>query len=117
MLVAANDEVMVNTRNFMRMKLNKVMCATCPWRDDSPYAYLRGELEESALGKASRICHSTGSNAINAHTGKPEALCRGARNSQLRFLTALGFLSEPTDQAWSDKCKRLGIKPDERKPK
>jgi hypothetical protein len=98
----------------MRMKLNKKMCATCPWREGSPYEYLREGLEASALSEASRICHSTGSNnAINAQTGKPEALCRGARDSQLRFLVALGFLSEPTDQAWTAKCRELGIEQDQ----
>jgi hypothetical protein len=65
------------------------------------------------MSEASRICHSTGEgNAINAHTGKPEALCRGARDFQLGVFTAMGFLSEPTDAAWTAKCGELGIEPD-----
>jgi hypothetical protein len=96
-----------------QMKVNKAMCATCPWRDGSPYAYLTAGLERSALGEASRICHSTGSNnAINARTGRPAALCRGARNVQLNVLAAMGFLSAPTDDAWAAKCRELGIKQD-----
>jgi hypothetical protein len=94
------------------MPVNKAMCATCPWRDESPYSELRETLTASALGEASRICHSTGSNAINARTGKPERLCRGARDEQLRFFVGIGFLPEPTDAAWLAKCGSMGIDPD-----
>jgi len=85
------------------------MCDTCPWRDGSPYAYLRADLERSALTAVSRICHSTGSNAINARTGKPERLCRGARNSQLQMMAGLGFITAATDEAWDAKCRELGL--------
>jgi hypothetical protein len=94
------------------MKLNKTMCATCPWRKNSPYAYLRDDLEISAATEVSRICHSTGSNAINEHTGKPEKICRGARNFQLMLWHDIGFLPAPTDKAWVDMCRKMGIKPD-----
>lgn len=101
---------------MMRMKVNKRMCATCPWRDGSPYADLVPMLEQSAFTEASRICHSTGSNnAINVFTGKPERLCRGARDSQLRFLVGIGLLPEATDAAWTAKCRELGIKQDRRR--
>jgi hypothetical protein len=96
-----------------RMPVNKAKCKTCPWREDSPYAYLREGLTASALGEASRICHSTGAgNAIHAQTGQPERLCRGARDEQLEFLAAIGFLPEPTDAAWTAKCRALGIQQD-----
>jgi hypothetical protein len=98
-----------------RMPVNKRMCATCPWREDGPYSNLRETLTTSALGQASRICHSTGSNAINYRTGKPERLCRGARDEQLQFFVRLGFLPEPTDAAWESKCRALGMKPDEKR--
>jgi hypothetical protein len=95
------------------MPLNKRMCETCPWREGSPYTYLVPQLEADALGHASRICHSTGkNNAINRHTGKPERLCRGARDAQLRFFVGIGFLPEATDKAWSAACRRLGIEQD-----
>jgi hypothetical protein len=97
------------------MPVNKRMCSTCPWRPESPYSELRETLSASALGEASRICHSTGSNAINARTGKPEQLCRGARDEQLAFFVAIGFLSEPTDAAWESKARGLGIDPDEKR--
>jgi hypothetical protein len=90
-------------------EVNKTMCATCPWRKDSPYGYLKEELVVSALTQASRICHSTGSNAINHATGKPELLCRGARDEQLAMFAAIGFLDAPTDAEWDRKAR--GIKP------
>lgn len=92
------------------MKVNKVMCATCPWRKDSPYAYLLPELMCSAVTKVSRICHSTGSNAINENTGIPEAICRGARDEQLGMFHAIGVLPTATDEAWDALCADLGIK-------
>lgn len=86
------------------------MCATCPFRKGSPYAYLPSDLAASALDTASRICHSTGSNnAINRRTGVPEQICRGARDIQLQVFTSIGFISEPTDEAWSKKCQEMGI--------
>lgn len=98
-----------------RTPVNDKMCATCPWREGSPYAHLANHLEERALGHESRICHSTGSNAINARTGKAERLCRGARNVQLRFLKGIGFLADETDEAWTAKCQELNIEQDSRK--
>lgn len=93
------------------MKLNKKQCATCPFRDGSPYTHLRQYLETSAISKASRICHSTGgNNAINHRTGKPARLCRGARDFQLRVFFEMGFLDEATDAAWDKRKKEMGIK-------
>lgn len=88
----------------------KTMCATCPFREGSPHAYLASDLTHSALGQSSRICHSTGSNnAINKRTGKPERLCRGARDIQLKVFHSLGFLTAPTDEAWNEKCREMGL--------
>ena len=82
------------------LPLLKTMCATCPFRPGSPYAHLVPTIAET-LTETSRICHSTGSdNAIHQHTGEPAAICRGARDIQLKLLHALGFLETPTDEAW-----------------
>jgi hypothetical protein len=76
------------------------MCATCPFREGSPYAHLADDL-----------CHSTGSNnAINRRTGKPARICRGARDLQLQVFTAIGVLTAPTDEAWDAKCRELNLK-------
>jgi hypothetical protein len=88
------------------------MCATCPFRAGSPYAQLARDLADSALSAASRICHSTGSNnAINRRTGRPAALCRGARDVQLQHFYRIGFLSAPTDAAWNAKCAEMNLSP------
>lgn len=94
----------------------KAMCATCPFLEGSPYADLVPDLTASALTQASRICHSTGANnAINKRTGKPPALCRGARDIQLKYYHSIRFIEEPTDAAWAKKCRELGIIPPETK--
>lgn len=92
-----------------RLSVMRKQCATCPFKPGSQYAELRGALELSALTSASRICHSTGSNAINARTGKPERLCRGARDRQLQMFASIGFIESATDAAWDKKCKELGL--------
>lgn len=93
-----------------RLPVLAAMCGTCPFRDGSPYADLRESLSDSALQNASRICHSTGSNAINHRTGKKPRLCRGARDVQLRFFAAIKFIAAPTDEAWDSKCAEMKIR-------
>lgn len=92
-----------------REPTRKTKCATCPFRPGSPYRYLADELAKSALTAVSRICHSTGSNALNHRTGQKPLLCRGARDLQLIKFTALGFIDSPTDAAWAKKCRELGL--------
>jgi hypothetical protein len=90
------------------LPVRRTQCPTCPFRDGSQYADLRGMLSMSALSQASRICHSTGSNnAINRRTGKPPKLCRGARDLQLQFFHRIGFLDEPTDKCWAAKWREI----------
>ncbi len=92
------------------MKVCRVMCATCPFRPGSKYAHLRDALAHSAATEATRICHSTGSNnAINRRTGKPPAVCRGARDLQLQQFASTGFIEAATDEAWNKKCAQMGI--------
>jgi hypothetical protein len=87
----------------------QTMCATCPFRDGSEYAFLRDDLAKSAVTEASRICHSTGPrNAINRRPKQKKArACRGARDLQLRWLASIGFLDAPTDEAWAKKWKEM----------
>lgn len=92
-----------------RLPVLKQMCATCPFRPGSKYAELAEGLAESATSEASRICHSTGTNAIGGRTGKKSVLCRGARDLQLRMFAAMGFIEAPTDEAWDKKCKEMNL--------
>lgn len=98
--------------NDDRRPINRRMCKTCPWQRGSPHADLCDYLTERALGHESRICHSTGLSPFTGPTGKKERLCRGARDAQLQFLAAIGFLPEATDAAWSAKCRELNIAQD-----
>lgn len=97
-------------RNPDTTPVAKERCATCPFRPGSPHEHLAPMLTQSALSNASRICHSTGSgNAINRRTGKPPALCRGARDIQLTVFAASGFITEATDEAWAAKRKEMCV--------
>ena len=87
--------------------IQKVMCATCPFRKGSKYRWLAGDIAVSALTEAGRICHSTGSTGFRGDTGIPDKLCRGARNLQLAYFYALGFLPAATDEAWAAKWKEM----------
>ena len=91
------------------MPVQKSMCATCPWREGSPYEFLRNELARSAVMESNRICHSTGSSSIvyPKGTGKPDRVCRGARNTQLAVFHGAGFLAAPTDEAWCAKVEEM----------
>ena len=110
---AALAAIPVERRRRMRHGILPIMaqqCATCPFREGSKYAALAGQLGEHALTKDSRICHSTGTNAIGGRTGKPSRLCRGARDLQLKYFYSIGFISAPTDEAWAAKCQEMGLK-------
>lgn len=85
------------------------MCGTCPFRPGSKYSNLAPMLSRAAL-ESTRICHSTGSNAINRRTGKPIAACAGARKIALKAVTAAGIIPEPTEAAWQAECDRRGVR-------
>jgi hypothetical protein len=90
------------------MPVQESMCATCPWRNGSPYACLAKSIGKSALTESNRVCHSTGTSAIYPNgTGKALKFCRGARNLQLAFFAASGFISAPTDEAWYAKLEEM----------
>lgn len=90
------------------MQVQPEMCATCPFREGSPYANLAPELAVSALRDCSRVCHCTGrDNAIHRRTGKAPMLCRGARDVQLKYFANTGYIETPTDSAWDKKAQEL----------
>lgn len=94
------------------MPVLKRMCETCPFRANAKpeHAMVRGPLIDRVLSTSSHICHSTGSNnAFNHRTGKQPALCRGARNLQLKAFALTGFIEKPTDKAWNAKCREMNL--------
>lgn len=94
------------------MEVMAGMCSSCPFRTDSPLAFLAADLTASALTECSRECHSTGGNTLVHPLSKTRVkakLCRGARDAQLKMFHQMGFLSEPSDAAWAERCKQLGL--------
>lgn len=87
-------------------KVRKTKCKSCPFRAGSPYEYLAPMLTADALSESSRICHSTGVNAINT-TNLPEEICRGSRDIQLRMFYAMGYIEVCSDEAWERKWKEV----------
>lgn len=74
-------------------------CKSCPFRSNPELA---ATVTDRILTDGSQMCHSTGW-PMSTH------LCRGARDVQLSVFYAIGFLSAPTDEAWSAKRKELGV--------
>ena len=90
--------------DISQMAVNKVKCPTCPFGDNG-CRQVRASVEKRIVSEASQTCHHTGS----IH-GKPDTrLCRGARDFQLELFHRMGFLDEPTDEAWDAKRKELGV--------
>jgi len=90
------------------LPVRKVKCATCPYREGG-YVEVQDLLSERALKEGTPICHSTGGPQAVVPNNLPSAACRGARDLQLQFFCAIGFLSEPTDAAWAAKAKELRL--------
>jgi hypothetical protein len=81
----------------------KSHCATCPFGANGDPLLQKSVLNRISKLEHSQICHHP------ALSSKPEThLCRGARDIQLRILTAFGLISEPTDEAFTAKSREVG---------
>ena len=47
--------------------------------------------------------------SIYTHIEKTTGFCRGARNFQLGVFARLGVIEEPTDEAWKQRCRKVGL--------
>lgn len=107
---AVYQEIRMKHKRPLDTPIMAEKCSTCPFREGSKTEFLREDLSVSALSEASRICHSTGkNNAFHRNTGKPERLCRGARDLQLQFFKSIGFIEDATDEAWQKKAKEMNL--------
>jgi hypothetical protein len=80
----------------------KEMCTTCPFGNKGDRHTREVVTSQVVQLRSSQICHHP------ALTGREEThLCRGARDLQLRIMTGLGILPEPTDEAFQTKWKQL----------
>jgi len=101
------------SKKAVDLPIRKDQCKTCPFRDkeDGGWENVRPLLIGRALSEATPICHSTGKALVRHGGEKPKAhLCRAARNLQLGFFHSIGFISDPTDEAWDAKCREMKIK-------
>lgn len=74
-------------------------CKTCPFAGEKPIQLTRArylEVVANLFGNGQHLCHSTNN----------ENICRGGRDLQLRWLCAMGYLSEPTDQAFNEAVEK-----------
>jgi hypothetical protein len=80
----------------------KARCNTCPF--NQPNSALANEVQTRVVSSGSQLCHHP------RLSGKKEThLCRGARDFQLKLVHRLGIITEPTDEAWSNKATELGL--------
>jgi len=86
----------------------KTQCATCPFRKQG-WTEVQPLLVQRATSEASPICHSTGPDRLKGSCKKP-FICRGARDLQLKLFVTLGYLKEPTDEAWAAKLEEINNK-------
>ena len=83
----------MDLRNFL---VQEKPCKTCPFEGTNPVALSPeryAELIKNLMGKGQHFCHSAGNSK--------SVICRGGRNIQLKWLCAVGALSEPTDEAFN----------------
>jgi hypothetical protein len=89
-----------------KLPVMKAQCATCPFREEG-WTEVRALLTKRALSEASPICHSTGPEALVKTKLKKPHICRGARQLQAQIFYQMGFLPEPTIEAWQTKVDEL----------
>lgn len=90
-------------RKITGCTVRKTMCETCPFRANGD-KQLAGIVLERTLLKASQICHHHALHGEEAHE-----LCRGARNEQLTLLHRMGLIDAPTDAAFENTSRQLGV--------
>ena len=92
----------INIGNFPVMK---GMCKTCPFKEEHVGAVeIANMVKARCMTEASQICHHPA-----LHGKKETHLCRGARDYQLKIFHRMGFIDEPSDEAWDNKRRELGI--------
>jgi hypothetical protein len=88
------------------LRVNSSKCKTCPFAQSHESAIA---LQSTIIARmlddgGSQICHGTeGANR------EPRSLCRGARDRMLMLFYRMQFIDAPTDDAWDEKRKELGV--------
>jgi len=91
----------MKTRNTAGWPVMAHCCASCPFGEHGDPRVKKSVVSRLLTLSHSQICHHP------ALHGKREThLCRGARDFQLNLLHRMGFLSEPTDEAFAIASRR-----------
>jgi len=93
---------MSRRRNVAGLPVMKQHCATCPFGPNGDPVVCNSVIKRTIGLNASQLCHHP-----SLHGKRQTHLCRGARDIQLRLMTAMGILSEPTDEAFDTKWEEL----------
>lgn len=86
--------------DLSQMEVQERPCKTCPFAGEEPVQLSReryAELVDNLLGNGQQFCHSADNQKI----------CRGGRDIQLRWLCAMGYLEEPTDEMFNQKMQEI----------
>ena len=82
-------------------------CTTCPFAGTEPIQLnanrLREVYQKVMTLQTSHLCH----------TADDTKLCRGGRDLQIRVAYALGYIDEPTDEAFQSALEQFGRSPTE----
>jgi hypothetical protein len=89
-------------RNMNDWPVMKQQCATCPFGPNGDPRVCAGVIDRSVKLESSQICHHP-----SLHGKRQTHLCRGARDLQLKLMTAFGIIPEATDEAFNAKWKEL----------
>ena len=80
-------------------------CSTCPF-GPSGDRQLAAAVLDRTLFQSSQICHHP-----RLAKKKETHLCRGQRDEQLTLLHRMGLIEEPTDAAFAQRSRELGVTP------
>lgn len=97
---------MARSYDTSKWPVMKTQCSTCVFKMTPDGDWVNPDLAhmvEARMMTCSQICHHP-----RLHGKKENHLCRGTRDRQIEIMYRLGFLSEPTDEAWQAKREELG---------
>jgi hypothetical protein len=89
-------------RNIKNWPVMARKCNTCPFHERNESEREIANMVRARSFQVSQICHHP-----RTYGKKETHLCRGGRDHQITIFYRLGFLPEPTDQAWVQRERDL----------
>ncbi len=90
-------------RNTKGWPVMPAKCKTCPFGPNGDPQLAHAVLDRT-LFQSSQICHHP-----VLKKKKETHLCRGQRDEQLVLLHRMGWIEEPTDEAFTKRSRELGV--------